>query len=97
MNNKNVDRKPSKNTRDNVIDLKTKMAISKAQLVLILYTDLLSKGVNKENFCNTYHISSPTFKRYISEIRCFLCNIYSYQEVVYFRTSDVYRIVEPSI
>lgn len=78
--------------------MKKKSIKTKSELLLILYDLLLSsEGITKNTFCAEYNVSSSAFKRYISDIRCYLMEYRSYLELQYFCDEKIYKIVRPKI
>lgn len=71
---------------------------TKSELLLILYDLLQSvEGITKNSFCTEYCVSSSAFKRYISDIRCYLMENRSYLELLYLREYKTYRIDKPRV
>jgi hypothetical protein len=69
------------------------MRSTKCQTILLLYEVLVRRGYfRKEDVLGENQISDPTFKRYVSEIRCFLANFHPEEELVYDKKEDVYRL-----
>jgi hypothetical protein len=67
------------------------MKTTKTQAVLFLYQTLQDKGTLKKNdVLAELLINSLTFKRYISELRCYFANFDPSHDVVYDRKSDTY-------
>lgn len=70
------------------------MKSSKCQVVLLMYRLLMEKGVLSRNEVISENLlSDATFKRYISEIRCFLANFENDVELIYSKKEDAYRLV----
>jgi hypothetical protein len=70
------------------------MRSTKTQTILLLCEKLLNEGyIRKTDTLSDNIISSGTFKRYISEIRCFLANYHPTSELVYVKKEDIYRLV----
>jgi ACT domain-containing protein len=60
------------------------MKTSHVETVLYLYDVLLSgKSVNIDETMTEREISRSTFKRYLSDIRCFLCEYHPDIDLVY--------------
>lgn len=58
--------------------------IIKSQIVLYMYDKLLSKeGFTIFDIMSTFNISERTFRRYVSEINCYLANNYKTEVVSY--------------
>lgn len=66
---------------------------TKTVTVLFLFTELREKKVYMDSFIERHNISIPTFKRYISEIRDFLCEKKCGEELIYDRVSNTYFII----
>lgn len=61
--------------------------------ILTLYSQLLSgKKVNKNNFCLDYGIKRRSFDRDIEDIRLFLSESYSFDELSYSRKDNSYQL-----
>jgi len=73
------------------------MTTNKTQGVLLLYDHLRLNGqLKKADALHELDISSLTFKRYISELRCYFANFDPYNEVIYDRYHDAYYLVKAS-
>jgi len=71
------------------------MKCPKTQAVLLLYDQFLAKGeIIKKDFLLNVDASDITFKRYISELRCYFANFGERYEIVYDRKNDVYRLLK---
>jgi predicted DNA-binding transcriptional regulator YafY len=71
------------------------MKTNKTQAVLLMYQTLVEKGqLQKSEILERLTINSLTFKRYISELRCFFANFDPIHDVVYDRKSDSYLFVK---
>lgn len=71
------------------------MKTNKTQGVLVLYDSLRVSGqLKKADALQELDISSLTFKRYISELRCYFANFDPYNEVIYDRSHDTYYLVK---
>lgn len=58
--------------------------ISKCHIILSMYDDANNNKVIKTSeYMNKYYISERTFRRYISEINCYLADSYKMKELVY--------------
>jgi hypothetical protein len=69
------------------------MRSTKTQTVLLLCDRLLRLGFfRKEETLVENKISAGTFKRYVSEIRCFLANYHPEMELDYDKKDDCYRL-----
>ena len=65
----------------------------KVTRVLALYSQLLSgKQINKTNFCLEYGIEKRSFDRDIEDIRLFLSESYSFDELSYSRKENSYQL-----
>ena len=65
--------------------------VLKTQIVLYMYDKLLSgKGFTVAEIISNFNISERTFRRYVSEINCFLANNYKEQQVGYSNDKKVY-------
>jgi hypothetical protein len=66
--------------------------------VLLLYDSFACLMANSKRRCfsRNFDISSLTFKRYISELRCYFANFDPYNEVIYDRYHDAYYLVKAS-
>lgn len=61
--------------------------------ILVLLDELREKKtVTKASFCEEYQISSPTFERYISDVRIFLQDRHPELELAYDAKDKVYRL-----
>lgn len=71
------------------------MKLSKTQICLYIYEELLNKGFVGVNFCkNEFDLEDKTFMRYINEIRSYLSNFYKRFEVLYCRSMQTYKLVK---
>jgi hypothetical protein len=71
------------------------MKTTKTQVVLLMYRTLLTGGqLRKENILSEIEISDLTFRRYISELRCFFYNFEEGTELVYEKGNDDYRLIK---
>lgn len=71
------------------------MAVGKTQAILIMYDRFLKEGtLTKADILSLTEISSITFKRYISELRCYFGNFAPQYEIIYDRESDCYQLKE---
>jgi hypothetical protein len=67
------------------------MKTTKPQAILLFYERLVRTGrITKTDFLNEVIISETTFKRYVSEIRCFLANYHPDLDLVYHKREDTY-------
>ena len=67
--------------------------VLKTQIVLYMYDKLLSgKGFTIAEIISNFNISERTFRRYISEINCFLANNYKEQQVLFDLNKRVYLL-----
>ena len=58
-----------------------------------MYDKLLSgKGFTIDEIISNFNISERTFRRYISEINCFLANNYKEQQVLFDLNKRVYLL-----
>ena len=58
--------------------------MKKCLIILALYEDLRSpQGVSMTNFIVRNGISVSSFRRYVSDINCYLSESYSGEEVIY--------------
>lgn len=65
----------------------------KVTRMLALYSQILDgKKVNKSNFCLEYGINERTFERDIEDIRLFLSESYSVNELCYLRGDNAYQL-----
>ena len=65
--------------------------------ILTMYKQLLSgKRVNKDDFCSEYGINKRSFERDIEDIRTFLSESFSLQELIYDRKSNSYILTNVS-
>lgn len=73
------------------------MKFTKAEAVLLLYVKLEENhAVIKNDYIALTGISDPTFRRYISELRCFLAEWKPYEEVVYRKGDGIYYLKDLS-
>lgn len=71
------------------------MKVTKTQAVLVLYDDFLQKRVlQKKDFLSQIEVSDISFKRYISELRCYFMNFAPRYDIAYQRKEDAYYLVE---
>jgi hypothetical protein len=71
------------------------MLTNKTQTVLLIYYIFLSEGhLIKKDFLSRVEISDLSFKRYISELRCFFANFTPENSIVYDRRNDIYLLVK---
>lgn len=71
------------------------MKVSKTQAVLVLYDQFLAKGeVRKKDILQSIDMSDISFKRYMSELRCYFANFGERYEVLYDRKHDIYRMIK---
>ena len=65
----------------------------KSQVIIYMYDLLINhKSFSKEEIIAEFNISERTFRRYISEINCYLSNFYKKQSVVYDNVNHVYKL-----
>jgi ACT domain-containing protein len=73
------------------------MKSSHVETVLYLYDLLLSgKSITIEETMEEWQISRATFKRYLSDIRCFLCEYRPNLSLVYEAEKKVYSFQQTS-
>jgi hypothetical protein len=73
------------------------MKYSKAEAVLLLYVEFTENHVViKSDFLALTAISDPTFRRYVSELRCFLAEWKPYEEIVYRKGDGLYYLKDLS-
>jgi hypothetical protein len=73
------------------------MKTNKTQAILFLYQSLKENGTIKKNdFLSEIDITDLTFKRYVSELRCYLSNFDQPEELVYVKKNDCYILREIS-
>jgi hypothetical protein len=71
------------------------MKTNKCQALLLLYQVLLTKGsFRKKDYLTQVEISDITFKRYVSELRCYFANFEPEKELVYKKSDDTYYLFE---
>jgi hypothetical protein len=71
------------------------MKTTKPQAILLMYEILMKEGrLEKNDILSRCLISETTFKRYISEIRCYLMNYHDYAELHYDKRNDYYVLVK---
>lgn len=71
------------------------MKVTKTQAVLVLYDDFLQKRVlQKKDFLSQIEVSDISFKRYISELRCYFRNFAPRYDIAYKRKEDAYYLVD---
>lgn len=69
------------------------MKATKTQTVLLMYENLTSNGsIHKEYYLSECELSETTFKRYISEMRCYLMNFHPGWELAYAKKDNVYYL-----
>ncbi len=86
--------------RENVLQRKGVfgMKVTKTQAVLVLYDALLHNGVvRKKDFLSTIETSDISFKRYVSELRCYFTTFSPNYEVSYSRKEDAYYLVKTKV
>jgi len=67
------------------------MESNKAQILLYMYDKLINGcAFSLREITNDFNISERTFRRYISEINCFLANNYRLQQVCYSKEKKGY-------
>jgi hypothetical protein len=70
------------------------MKVTKTQAVLSLYDSLLANQVvYKKDFLATIEISDISFKRYVSELRCYFANFAPNYDLHYSRKDDAYYLI----
>lgn len=70
------------------------MESNKTQVVLYMYDKLIhGSGFSLDEIITMFKISERTFRRYISEINCFLANNYKMQQVSYSYEKGKYALV----
>lgn len=66
--------------------------------ILILLDEFLTKkALAKGDFCQEHQISSPTFERYISDLRSFCQERHPEYQIVYDSTEKLYRLVSTKL
>ena len=71
------------------------MKLSKTQICLYIYEELLSKGFIEISFYkNEFNLEDKTFMRYINELRSYLSNFYKGYEISYCRSTQTYKLVK---
>jgi hypothetical protein len=71
------------------------MKASKTQAVLLLYDLFLMKGeLRKKDYLQILEMSDISFKRYVSELRCYFANFGERYEVLYDRKHDLYKLIK---
>jgi hypothetical protein len=71
------------------------MVTNKTQAVLLMYDALLRNGrLCKKDYLSILEISDISFKRYISELRCYFMNFAPQYELAYDRKQDTYLLIK---
>lgn len=71
------------------------MKVTKTQAVLALYDDFLTKKViRKKDYMAKVEVSDISFKRYISELRCYFMNFAPSLDIDYHRKEDAYYLID---
>lgn len=71
------------------------MKVTKTQAVLALYDAFLANStVRKKDFLASVEISDISFKRYMSELRCYFTNFAPQLAISYNRKDDTYHLVK---
>jgi hypothetical protein len=71
------------------------MKVTKTQAVLALYDDFLQKKVlRKKDYLAQVEVSDISFKRYISELRCYFMNFAPRFDIAYRRKEDAYYLID---
>jgi hypothetical protein len=74
------------------------MKVTKTQAVLVLYDTLLHVGVvRKKEYLATIETSDISFKRYISELRCYFTTFSPIYDINYSRKEDAYYLVKTKV
>jgi hypothetical protein len=67
--------------------------MTKSEALLLLYiTFEENHAVIKNDYLSLTGVSDPTFRRYISDLRCFLAEWRPYEEIVYRKGDGVYYL-----
>jgi hypothetical protein len=67
------------------------MKTNKPQALLYLYEKMTEKGfITKKESMETLEISELTFRRYLSEIRCYFVNFDKGEDIVYDKVKNIY-------
>jgi hypothetical protein len=67
------------------------MKTSKSQAILYLYSTLRDEGhLKKSEALEKLEITELTYRRYLSEIRCYFGNFDKGEEIVYDKKNDIY-------
>lgn len=70
------------------------MKVNKTQAILFMYQKFVEDGfLKKADYCNTTNITSLTFARYLSELKCFFSNFDVPKDIIYSRKNNEYYIV----
>lgn len=70
------------------------MKVTKTQAVLALYDAFLTNSVvRKKDFLASVEISDISFKRYMSELRCYFTNFAPGFSIDYNRKEDAYHLI----
>jgi hypothetical protein len=71
------------------------MGTNKTQAVLFMYDVLLKDGhLNKADFLSKVDASDITFKRYVSELRCYFSNFALPYDIHYSKRDGLYFLVK---
>lgn len=71
------------------------METNKTQAVLFMYDVLLKDGhLNKADFLSKVDASDITFKRYVSELRCYFSNFSLPYDIHYSKRDGLYFLVK---
>lgn len=74
------------------------MKVTKTQAVLALYDAFLANSVvRKKDFLTSVEISDISFKRYMSELRCYFANFSPELTITYSRKDDAYHLVKVNL
>lgn len=69
------------------------MDIEKTQAVLFMYDLFLRDGrLIKDDFLSKVHVSDITFKRYVSELRCYFTNFSLPYDIRYSKKDGIYYL-----
>jgi hypothetical protein len=71
------------------------MKTTKAEAILLMRDELDEHAfLNKMDFLAKVDISSLTFNRYMSELRCYLANFRPDEQVIYRKSDGLYHLLK---
>jgi hypothetical protein len=71
------------------------MDTNKTQAVLFMYDTLMKEGkLKKGDFLGKIEASDITFKRYVSELRCYFANFALLYDIRYSKRDGIYYLIK---